>query len=83
MPNSNLPGLRLSLSHLNDMEIPGTKRFIPKGFKLGTTSNIELADLVYQMSLFLGVMSKCLKLAVRAVLEKGRRTKPVTQYHNE
>ena len=24
-------------SHLNDMEIPGTKRFIPKGFELGTT----------------------------------------------
>ena len=25
------------LSHLNDMEIPETKRFIPKGFELGTT----------------------------------------------
>ena len=24
-------------SHLNDMEIPKTKRFIPKGFELGTT----------------------------------------------
>ena len=24
-------------SHLNDMEIPETKRFIPKGFELGTT----------------------------------------------
>ena len=24
-------------SHLNDMEIPQTKRFIPKGFELGTT----------------------------------------------
>ena len=23
--------------HLNDMEIPETKRFIPKGFELGTT----------------------------------------------
>ena len=23
-------------SHLNDMEIPETKRFIPKGFELGT-----------------------------------------------
>ena len=22
---------------LNDMDIPGTKRFIPKGFELGTT----------------------------------------------
>ena len=25
-------------SHLNDMEIPETKRFIPKGFELGTLS---------------------------------------------
>ena len=24
-------------SYLNDMEIPGTKRFIPEGFELGTT----------------------------------------------
>ena len=24
-------------SHLNDKEIPETKRFIPKGFELGTT----------------------------------------------
>ena len=24
-------------SHLNDTEIPKTKRFIPKGFELGTT----------------------------------------------
>ena len=24
-------------SHLNDMEIPETKRFIPEGFELGTT----------------------------------------------
>ena len=44
--NSNLPGLRFFLycicvimwySHLNDMEIAETKRFIPKGFELGTT----------------------------------------------
>ena len=32
-------------SRLNDMEIPETKRFIPKGFEIGY--NIELADLVY------------------------------------
>ena len=46
VPNSNLPGLRFFVhciciitwhSHLNYMEIPGTKRFIPKGFELGTT----------------------------------------------
>ena len=24
-------------SHLNDVKIPETKRFIPKGFELGTT----------------------------------------------
>ena len=44
--NSNLSGLRFFVyciciimwhSHLNDMEIPETKRFIPKGFELGTT----------------------------------------------
>ena len=44
--NSNLPGLRFFLycicvimwhSHLNDMEIAETKRFIPKGLELGTT----------------------------------------------
>ena len=44
--NSVLPGLRFFVhciciimwhSHLNDMEIPETKRFIPKGFELGTT----------------------------------------------
>ena len=29
-------------SYLNDMEIPGTNRFIPKGFEIGY--NIELAD---------------------------------------
>ena len=43
--NSNLSGLRFFVyciciimwhSHLNDMEIPETKRFIPKGFELGT-----------------------------------------------
>ena len=32
-------------SHLNDMEIPETKRFIPKGFELGTT--VQLAEQVY------------------------------------
>ena len=26
-------------SHLNDVEIPETKRFIPKGCELGTTSS--------------------------------------------
>ena len=30
-------------SHLNDTEIPETKRFIPKGY------NIELADEVYPL----------------------------------
>ena len=44
--NSNLPGLRFFVccicnrmwhSHLNDMEISETKRFIPKGFELGIT----------------------------------------------
>ena len=48
VPNSNLLGLRffvycicviMSHSHLNDMEIPETKSFIPKGFELGTTSS--------------------------------------------
>ena len=29
-------------SHLNDMEIPETKRFIPKGFELGTTLSSRL-----------------------------------------
>ena len=46
VPNSNLLGLRFFVcciciiichSHVNDMEIPETKRFIPKGFELGTT----------------------------------------------
>ena len=46
VPNSNLLRLRFFVyciciimwhSHLNDMEIPETKRFIPKGFELGTT----------------------------------------------
>ena len=45
VPNSNLPGIRFFVYcicismwhlHLNDMEIPETKRFIPKGFELGT-----------------------------------------------
>ena len=45
VPNSNLPGLRFFVycisiimwhSHLNDTEIPETKRYIPKGFELGT-----------------------------------------------
>ena len=44
--HSNLPGSRFFVyciciimlhSHLNGMEIPETKRFIPKGFELGTT----------------------------------------------
>ena len=29
-------------SHLNDMEIPETKRYIPKGFEFGY--NIELVE---------------------------------------
>ena len=46
VPNSNLPGISFFAyciciimwhSYLNDMEIPETKRFIPKGFELGTT----------------------------------------------
>ena len=46
IPNSNLPGLRFFVyriciimrhSHLNDAEIPETKRFIPKDFELGIT----------------------------------------------
>ena len=46
VPNSNLPGLRfyvncicmiMKYSYLNDMEILGTKRFIPKGFELGAS----------------------------------------------
>ena len=46
IPNSNLPGLRFFVyciciimcnSHFNDMEIVETKRFILKGFELGTT----------------------------------------------
>ena len=46
VPNSDLPGMRFFVycicllmwhSHLNDMEIPETKRFIPTGFELGTT----------------------------------------------
>ena len=46
VPNSNLPGIIFFVyciciimwhSHLNDMEIPETKRFILKGFELGTT----------------------------------------------
>ena len=46
VPNSDLPGLRFFVCcicmrmwhlHLNDMEIPETKRFCPKGFELGTT----------------------------------------------
>ena len=46
VPNSDLPGLRFFVycvciimwhSHLNDMEILETKRFIPKAFELGTT----------------------------------------------
>ena len=45
-PNSNLPRLkffvcylciRMWYSNLNDMEIPETKRFIPKAFELATT----------------------------------------------
>ena len=28
-------------SYLNDMEIPGTKLFIPKGFKLGPTVTLR------------------------------------------
>ena len=39
-------------SHLNDMEIPETKRFIPKGFELGTTlswliGSIKSKDLLH------------------------------------
>ena len=46
VPNSNLLVLRFFVycicivmwhSHLNHIEIPETKRFIPKGFELGTT----------------------------------------------
>ena len=32
-------------SHLNDMEILGTKCFIPRGFELGTT--LKFAELIY------------------------------------
>ena len=44
--NSNFPGLRFFVycicikiwhSHLNEMEIPETKRVTPNGFELGTT----------------------------------------------
>ena len=57
VPNSNLSGLKFFVccicirmwhSHLNDMEMSETKRFIPKGFELGTTLSYE--NLVYQQS---------------------------------
>ena len=36
-------------SHLNDMEIPETKRFIPKGFELGTTLSYPIRSIVQVM----------------------------------
>ena len=47
-------------SHLNDMEIPETKRFIPKGFEIGY--NIELANNIRSISsrkLTFGELSLC------------------------
>ena len=49
VPNSNLLVLRFFVycicivmwhSHLNHIEIPETKRFIPKGFEFGTTLSL-------------------------------------------
>ena len=37
----------MSHSHLTDMKIPGTKRFIPKGFELGTTLSQPIWTIVY------------------------------------
>ena len=34
-------------SHLNDMEIPDTKRFIPKEFELGTTLSLPNRSITY------------------------------------
>ena len=34
-------------SHLNDKEIPGVKRFIPKGFELGVTLGRPNWSIVY------------------------------------
>ena len=33
-------------SHLNDMEIPETKRFIPQGFEMGTTLSLSRLGLL-------------------------------------
>ena len=33
-------------SHLNDMEIPETKRFIPKGFELCTTLSQPIGSII-------------------------------------
>ena len=61
VPNSNLLVLRFFVyciciimwhSHLNDVEIPETKRFIPKRFELGTTlswlnRSISMSEIIF------------------------------------
>lgn len=56
--NSNLPGLRFFVhciciikqhSHLSDMEISGTKRFIPKRFELCTTLSQPISSIVQKI----------------------------------
>ena len=54
--------IRMWHSHLNDMEIPETKRFTPKWFELGTTS-IELADWVYLSSFVEVILKSRVKIA--------------------
>ena len=41
-------------SHLNDMEIPETKRFIPKGFELGITLSKPIGSMGASMYNILG-----------------------------
>ena len=55
-------------SHLNDMEIPETKRFIPKGFELGTTLSKPIGSIVSKFK-------SCLidEVVIRRV-DKGRIT---------
>ena len=39
-------------SHLNDMGIPETKRFIPKGFELGATLSWPNRSILQGLALF-------------------------------
>ena len=74
--------IRMWHSRLNDMEISETKRFIPKGFELGTIHWVQVSRLgLSQKSRHETKLSLLLKEKMKDASEKKTITRCKMRYH--